>query len=924
MHITQTVRLTVLAILALLLVPPVAHAQAIAGVVTDDSGAVLPGVTVEASSPALIERVRSVVTDATGQYKIVALIPGTYAVTFTITGFTTVRREGIELVSSFTAPVNAQLKVGTVAESIVVTGETPVVDLQGTVAQSVLTRQQIDAIPSGRDVFGYGLLIPGVTVSGKPDVGGSQSMQSVTLQVHGSNTRDMVYMQDGMNINDNFGGGNQTGYYYNDGGVEEYSFQTSALSAEQGVGGVAINMVAKQGGNDLHGSVFSTGMKGSMQGNNLTSEMKTRGMTIQNKIQSIYDINLSLGGPIKRDRLWFFGTFRRWGSNQLVANTYNKDGSQALDDFTLTNYTGRTSVALSPKNKFTFSYDHPNKVRGHRRDNQPATFVSPEATLTQRSGPGYLIQAKWTSTPTNRLLIEGGFSALKVYAIYGYQPGTQPNELTHYDVAQSLLTKASIYEHFEKNIVKVWVGSVSYVTGQHNLKIGTQIRYGPEDDYTAKHGDVLLQYNNGVPFSIIEYNTPVTPSANVDADHAIYVQDSWTMKRLTVNAGARFDYYKVSDPAQTSAAGTWVPERTFPARPVTEFKTVVPRLGVVYDLFGNGKTAVKASASKYVGGEGVTLGQTINPNGNASRTCPWTDPNHDDIPQVSEIGACGAFSGGVTTRLDPNLTRPLQWEYAAQVQQQVMPGFGVTVAYFHRHFFNNYGTINVAVPATEYTPLTITNPVDKTPFTIYNQSRASFGQQDSFLTNLPHLVTSYNGFEVKVNKRFTNGIVFGGFTVGRTRGNSTANLNDPNTQINAVGAIGSDATYQMNMAASYRFPLGIESSLALRTATGLPLARTYTVTRSVVPTLTQVSVAVAVAPRGFYRLPTTNILDFRVAKVFKAAGSKGPSIEAVADIFNLLNSSANTAEVTAVGSSLGTPSSLLDARFLRLGVQLKF
>jgi Carboxypeptidase regulatory-like domain len=924
MHINQMVRLTVLTLLGILLVAAAAHAQAIAGVVTDTSGAVLPGVTVEVSSPALIERARSVVTDGTGRYNIIALMPGTYTVTFTLTGFTIVKRGGIELVSSFTAPVNAELKVGTVEESVLVTGETPLVDLQGTVAQSVLTRKVIDAIPSGRDIFGYGLLIPGVTVSGLPDVGGSQSMQSVTLQVHGSNTRDMMYTQDGMTINDNFAGGNQAGYYYNDGGVEEYDFQTSALPAEQGIGGVAINMVTKQGGNDFHGSVFSSGANNSMQSNNLTDEMKNRGMTIQNKIKDIYDVNLSLGGPIKRDRLWFFTTFRRWGADEPVANTFNKDGTQALNDFRLTNWTGRASVALNKKNKFTFSYDYPSKYRGHRRDNQPATFVSPEAALVQTTGASYLTQAKWTSTLTDKLLIQAGFSALKVYSIYGYQPGTQPTDYTHYDVAQSILTNAAIYAHSEMNTPKVWVASLSYVTGHHNLKIGGQIRYGPETDWTAKNGDIMLQYNNGVPFSVVEYNTPVTPTANVNADDAIYAQDSWTTKRLTVNAGVRFDYYKSSIPAQTSAAGTWVPTRSFPAEPVDVFKNVVPRLGGAYDLFGNGKTAVKASASEYVGGEGVTLAQTLNPNGSASRTCPWTDPSHDNIPQLSEIGACGPYSGGVTTRIDPNLTRPLQWEYVGQLQQQVRPGFSVTVAYFHRRFFNNYGAINVAVPASGYTPVTITNPVDNTPFTIYNQSKATFGLQDSLLTNLPHLTNTYNGFEVKFDKRFANGTVFGGFTVGRDRGNSSANLNDPNTQINAVGMIGSDATYQMNAAGTYRFPLGIESSLALRAATGLPLTRTYTVTRAVVPTLTQVSVSVNVAPRGFVRLPSTSILDLRLAKVFKGARTKGASIQAVADIFNLLNSSANTGEVTAVGPALGTPSSLLDARFARIGLQVKF
>lgn len=919
------VRLTVLALVGILLVAATANAQAIAGVVTDTSGAVLPGVTVEASSPALIERARSGVTDTTGQYKIVELRPGTYTVTFTLSGFTTVKREGIELVSSFTATVNAELKVGRVEETIMVTGESPVVDLQGTAGQSVLTRSVVDAIPSGRDVFGYGLLIPGVTTN-RPDIGGSESMQNVTLQAHGSDTRDMVYMQDGMNISDNFGSGNQAGYYYNDGGVEEYSFQTSALPADQGIGGVSINLVPKMGGNDFQGSVFSTGMNNSMQSNNLTDNLKARGMKIQNATKNIYDANLTLGGPIKRDRLWFFTTLRRWGATKLVANTFNQNGTQAEDDYRLTNWTVRISTAITPKNKLSLSFDQPWKYRGHRRENQPATFVSPEAALVQAKPSPYgypfgMTQIKWTSALTNKLLIQAGLSALKVYSHTGYQPGTPEDAYTRYDVTRSILTNAAIWDHSEKNLVKTWVGSVSYVTGQHNLKIGGQVRYGPEIDYTAKHGDIMLQYQNGVAYSIVKYNTPVTPTTNVDADDAIYAQDSWTRKRLTVNAGVRFDYYKVSNPEQSSPAGTWVPERHFAAIPVTEFKNVVPRLGIVYDLFGNGKTAVKASASEYVGGEGVNLGQNINPNGSSNQTCAWIDANKDDLPQPGEIGTCGAWSGGVTTRIDPKLTRPKQREYVVQVQQEVRPRFSVTLAYYRRHFFNNYGSINVAVPLTEYTPVTITNPVDNTPLTIYNQSRASFGKSDNFLTNLPHLTRNYNGFEVKFDKRFDKGMILGGFTVGASRGNSTADLNNPNSQINAVGALGYDATYQLNVVGTYRFPFGIESSGALRAATGLPLNRTYSVTRSILPTLTQVSVSVKVAPNGFYRLPSTNILDVRLAKVFNA---KGATLELVADIFNLLNSSAITGEVTVIGPSLGTPSAVLQARFVRMGLQLKF
>jgi hypothetical protein len=931
MRMKYTIRLCLLAAAVILVTGGIARAQAIAGVVKDASGAVLPGVTVEASSPALIQKSHSVVTDPTGQYKIVDLRPGTYTVTFTLAGFATVKREGIELVTSFTASVNAEMKVGGLEETVVVSGESPVVDLQGTVAQSVLTRNVLDTIPSGRDVFSYGLLIPGMTTS-SPDVGGSQSMQSVNLQAHGSDTRDNVYMQDGMNISDNFGGGNQAGYYYNDGGMEEYSFQTSGLPAEQGIGGVMMNMIPKTGSNNFHGSTFATGMKNGLQANNLTDALKAKGMTIQNATKNIYDFNFTLGGPFMKDRLWFFSTLRRWGATKLVANTFNQDGTQAQDDFRLTNCTNRVTLGINPANRITASFDMPFKFRGHRRDNQPATFVSPEAATRQAKPSPYgypfgITQVKYTSTLSSRLLVEAGLSSLKVYSSQDYQPGTPETAITHYDVTKSILTVAAIWHHTEKNLVKSWHGSLSYVTGQHNLKTGFQIRYGPEIDFSAKHGDIMQQYQNGVPYSIVRYNTTVTPITNVDADDGFYVQDSWTMKRLTVNAGVRYDYYKESNPAQTSPAGVWVPVRQFAAlNNIVNFKDVSPRLGVVYDLFGNGKTAVKGSISKYVGTEGVNLGQAVNPNQLSQQTCAWTDPNKDDVVQASELGTCGAWSGGVSTTIDPNLSRPKQWEYVAQVQQEIRPRFSITLAYYGRHFYNNYGDLNRAISPSDFTPVTITNPLDGTPFTIYNQSKETVGLANNLRTNLTQLTRNYNGFEIKFDRRFDKGMLLGGFTVGRTKGNSTANLNDPNSQINAYGVLGYDATYQLNMAAAYRLPYGINVSGALRAYTGLPYYPSYTVSRTVLPTLNQVSVSVRLAPNGYYRLPGVNILDLRFSKAVHVGLG---NLEFLADMYNSLNSSAYTGQVTSVAapgttSSYGRPSALLEARFFRLGAQWRF
>jgi hypothetical protein len=369
-----------------------------------------------------------------------------------------------------------------------------------------------------------------------------------------------------------------------------------------------------------------------------------------------------------------------------------------------------------------------------------------------------------------------------------------------------------------------------------------------------------------------------------------------------------------------------VGERSYPEIPVVSWTTVVPRLGVVYDPFGTGKTAIKVSASKYVQGEGVGLADEINPVSLQSQRCAWRDSNGDTEAQASEIFDCQGFPGGLNTRIDPEIERPHNWEYVAQVQHQLSPSVAVSAGYYHRRASNLYGTRNLAVTPDSYTPVTITNPLTSQPMTIYNQSPATVGRLDSILTNQPDdLWTRYHGLELTTQVRLGSKVMLtGGFTAGRNKGSTlgeSSDLNNPNLLINYIGAVGFDATYQANFAGSWTLPADVTVSGSIRGGTGLPLNRSFTVTRSIVPGLTQVSQTVLLAPRGEFRLETDALVDLRVAKLFRVGGTQ---IEAIADIYNVLNSNATIGEVQVVGPSLGRPSDIVPARMLRLGAQFKF
>src|SRR5262245_61623171 len=316
----SSVRGFVLALLFLLISATGAFAQsAISGLVRDTSGAVMPGVTVEAASPVLIEKVRSAVTDDQGRYTIVDLRPGIYSVTFTLPGFNTFKQEGLELPANFTATVNAEMRIGALEESVTVTGATPLVDVQNTQRQVVLNRELLDSVPTARNYSGLASLMPGVRMS-NTDVGGNQQMEQIYMTVNGSRQTDTTVQVDGMNLNSLMSDG-QVQAYFSDAAMAEITYQTSGVTADVSTGGVRINMIPKDGGNFFSGQVFVGGTDGSWQANNVTDELRARGLTRGSRVAKITDFNFGLGGPIKKDKLWFFTSWRRIATDSVTPNS---------------------------------------------------------------------------------------------------------------------------------------------------------------------------------------------------------------------------------------------------------------------------------------------------------------------------------------------------------------------------------------------------------------------------------------------------------------------------------------------------------------------------------------------------------------------------------------------------------------------------
>jgi hypothetical protein len=904
--------------------------SSIVGVVRDASGAAVPGVTVEVASPALIERQKVVVTEGDGTYRVVDLRPGKYTVTFTLPGFQTVRRENVELNTAFTATVDATLTVGGVEEQVTVTGGAPLIDTRSGTSERPLTRELLEGIPVGRIPNVAVMLVPGATTA-RPDVGGSETGQTSNASIHGSQGRDLVWNTDGLYMTSNTANGGLSGQYPNQGAYEEVVVQTRALPAEVGAGGVSVNLVSKDGSNTFRGDLFTTYTGDSLQSSNVTSEQRDRGLVAPSYTKTFYDLNVGAGGRIVKDALWFYGSARRFRIDRYEANTFNPDKTQSLDENLIWNATGKLTWQVNSANRLSGFVDYGNKLREHRRElTSIYQFISPEASYRSPLG-GPVANVKLYSTIRPTLLLETGFSWYYVPWSLDYQPGLAADALPRIDLAQSTLSGAAapsmtlaVQERRTTSAILSYLPS--WRGGAHQIKVGVQAEQSPyEQDYdTLGHGDLIARYRNGVPDSVLVYNTPVNTNLN-QLELAAFVQDSWTIaQRLTINAGVRFERLTAGVNEQSAPAGQFVPERHFDAQPnVIEWNNAVPRLSVAYDLTGSSKTVVKGSISQFTQRQGASLVNQFNPMRQNSEVRTWKDANGDLIPQFLEIGpGQGALDRGATVRVSPDLVRPTQWEATASVEQQVSGNLSFSVSYFHRRYHNLTAVVNTAVSADDYTPLVITNPLDGSPFTVYNQSAASIGHVDNVLLNSDLLTQEYDGVDVTVNRRFDENLtLFGGVTVGRNKAATSASRN-PNDLINSSGYDPLDSRVILNLSGIYRLPWAVNFSSHFAYYSGQPLRRIYTISPSIVPGLRQTNQDVLLVPTGTYRKPDQTLLDVRLGRRF--TGPTGISFEPQIEVYNLLNENGSLTEVEQVGASLGRISRNIDGRLVRFSLRVGF
>ena len=914
---------------------------AISGTVVDASGGVLPGANVSLISVGVIGGNQQAVTDARGVYQFQRLVPGTYGVKAELPGFQITTRENIIVNANVTARADLTLQVGELAEGVIVTGEAPLLDTSSALNQTVLDRQFLAALPSRIDMWSIGRAVPSVIMN-KYDVGGTESYANSSATVHGATEgAEGQFMIDGMAIDTGSTGGT-SGMYPNPFGFEELNYQAGNAPAENMKGGLVYNMITRTGTNGFRGQYMFNGANRHLQSNNITPALKrdllsgvpARALAANPDLSPTADIlrmfntAVAFSGPIVRDKLWFAVTADYGVLDQLKVGSYNPDGSQFLDDNRRKSYSVKISWQMAFGHQLHAYHVTQDKGTLHRTADTPTQFYESRWTEYQTPNARMIEQVRWTGALSSRLLAEVG-SSVQWGAGAGVkpQPEVSPGDLSSFDsVTQTHMNSRPTYNTSPQHraVLKPTLG---IILGAHDLKVGYEATHSGANtqNFSFSHFPSGLRavFRNGVPDSVNTYNTPTGNSLFL-TEQAVYVQDKWQpLRKLTVNAGLRLESAKGGIPARCQEETIFITGQCWAEQKnVTDFMNLTPRVSFIYDVFGNGRTALKFSANRYVHGLGTGFSSRLDPVRVTNDTRSWTDLNRDLFPQLNELGPSSGFNLGTTNRYAEATKRPHANEFSTSVEHQLAGAMVVSAAFYHRQTRGQIGSKNMAVPMESYTPIQVVERNSGLEVTVYNQDPALLGKFDTLWDNFSELDGNYNGVDLNFRKRLSNRwMILGGASFSRNTGDiyGTSDLNNPNFTFRR-GVLASDTARTVKASGLYELPYGISFSGSAQYSTGFPERTTVSVGRDSA-TLTQVTQSLVVEPAGTTRQPSVTLFDISFRKVFRMNKT---SVEPLLDIFNLGNINTITNRSTQLGTSYGRVASIIRGRMVKFGLNVTF
>jgi hypothetical protein len=917
----------------------------IQGRVTDAQGAVLPGVTVLAESPSLLGQ-QTAVTSETGNYRFPAVPPGTYTLTYELPGFTTVKREGIQISLGFTANINVELALATLQETVTVTGESPIIDTSATRVVQNFKLEQLQSIPNGRDMWALLAVTPSVQMT-RIDVGGNRAGTQTGYNAYGMTGQVRVLIE-GINTTEGTGG---AGFYFDYSSLEEVFLGTSGQSAEMPNPGVQSQFIAKSGGNQFSGEYYIDWYNNSLQGSNIPDDVIARGIRPHsNEIDHYYDTAINVGGPIKRDKIWWFGTYR----TQKNAVAQPQFRFNQTFDTKLWNPVVKGTYQATQNHKFIGYYQWGQKIQPNRLPFGTYVYDSPDTTTRQDSG-SWVYKAEWNGTISDKLYVEAR------YGDFGYYFPLIANSSEPYfwrDTGLQTLTGSHQRWQLDRDR-KQLTGAATYfldtMRGSHTLKFGGEmLKEQSWEGYEQQFGGHIdHQYANGVSSSVVfalptakrvgslDDNDLGNLTSRAALDHnSLFINDTWAVGRVTVNAGVRYDNYRGWLPEQEQLAATVgpvsVPARIFSEVEHFNWNLFAPRLGVVYDLAGDGRTVLKGNYGYYWHNPGAGVSSSANPNTTAkSATYQWNDLNGDRRWQPGEEGNRTAQSLEGSIQIDPNIKAAYTHEASIWIERQLTDVMGVRTGFVYKTEDDLIGTFvpGRSVLNNAYSvPFNYTfNDVDDQgrvigprTITLHGMPTALQGQfpLTQVVMNIPDRYSRYKTYEVAVTKRYGNrwSAQVGGAYSWLTDNPETVANSYPQTP-DRPGVV--DRTqWNLKATASYDGPWGVRLSPVLRHQSGTNFARQISVPASAgnaAGLIFPASTIYAEAPDE-NREDNIWVFDVRAEKTVNFTDRLRSRL--FLDVFNITNSSASETITRTIGANYRRPAAILAPVTARLGFRL--
>ncbi len=921
----------------------------IEGRVVDESQAVLPGVTVTANSPALQgQRVTTSIED--GTYHIVNLPPGEYRVTYELAGFGTVVREGLMVNVGFTTRVDPVLKPGAVTENVTVTGQSPVIDTAHTEIQSNITAAKLASVPTTNTIYEILGLTPGIRMDNSPDVGGSRLALQIGYRNYGLPNNNAQVL-DG--VNTNTGDGSGGGATFTDVlSWEEVQVAAAAQDASIQLPGSSMFQIIKQGGNDFHSLLQYGGEWPTLEANNITPALIAQGITNGNPLDSFTDLFGDLGGRIVRDRIWFYGALREQKETNDVLGYV---GTHQLEN---TNQTMKVSYSPAKGMKFIGVMYRNLK---DEPDRQASSYMPFPSTLDY-SLPNYMQKGEFQWIPSSRVLVNAAVYGFHWQSFFLPQPSADVagGAPATYNLTTLNYTGPDRYNESRANFQRL--GTDATVTlfpehpffgGQHSIKLGFH-GYPYEEGHNLPvpnlAGNYELIYTNNAagvpqPFELQTYWWPTSQSNG--NEYAAFAEDSVTLKRVTLNLGLRYDRYRSWLPAQSSPATEFGPAVFQPAVEATELHSwnpIDPRLGIAWDIRGNGRTVVKAFFGRFGFTPGYSYANSFNANTKVTTTYKWTDPTHCACYAPGSVNlatsnnpAFVSITGGKASAVEnTNLQEPWTTEEALSFEQELMPGMGLRLGWVRTSQSGLYAGYDPArpysaytIPITEQIPTTagLTGPADPNgDITIWTYPAALSGAAYS-LSELVNRASGrpndvYNGIEGTLIKRQKNGQPWDAavtFSLTNTNAYVAAANAVPQSPNQDYFAIQNTWDYELRINGSYKLKHDVLLAVVWRYSRGDPGQITYTF-RSI-PQLS--TVTIPLDNPGDVHAPSLQYTNFKVSKKFAIGGSRRLSFDL--DIFNVFN--INTPQGAGYGSgsavsfvagpTYGFPNAIVPPRIMR-------